>query len=91
MAGAAAFAVPAVSTVIGIRVDQSSFRYEPAYGALIPAVFYGSVFLAAAVPAALILTSTLSLPRRIGLTAAVWCLLAIECGIAIVVALTNFH
>lgn len=45
------------------------------------------VILAALVPAYLIMTSTLSLLRRIGLTAAVWWLLTLECELMVYIVL----
>ncbi len=82
LAGIVAFALPALVCVIGMRLDRSSLRHDPTYERLILVVLCSSVLLATVVPAALIMTSTGSLPRRIGLTAAMWCLLVLECGLA---------
>jgi hypothetical protein len=87
LAGIVAFALPALMCVIGMPLDRSSLGHDPTYKALILPVLCSSLLLAAVVPAALILTSTLSLPRRIGLTAAMWCLLALECGLAFYIVL----
>jgi len=48
---------------------------------------WSSLLLAAVVPAFLIMTLAMPLSRRIGLTIAVWCLLAVECGLAFYVVL----
>lgn len=87
IAGITSFFLPALACIVGMRLDQSSFRHDPIYRALVPVVMLGSVLLAAVVPAAFILRSGWSLSRRIGLTAATWCLLALECGLAAYVVL----
>jgi len=85
--GVTAFCLPAIVTVAGVSLDRSGLHLDQGYAAWIPKVIWSSVLLAAVVPAACILTSTLSLPRRIGLTAAMLCLLAVECGLAFFVGL----
>jgi hypothetical protein len=85
--GVVAFLLPAVVCFVGSRLDHSGFGHDPRYAALIPVVLLSSVILAAGVPAVFILRSALSRWRRIGLMAAVWCLLALECGLAIYVVL----
>jgi len=87
LVGMVAFAFPALVVVVGLHLDQSSLRHDPKYVKAIPVVLWSSVLLAAVVPAALIMNSALSLPRRIGLTAAVWCLLTLECGLAVYIVL----
>jgi len=87
LVGICSFALPALMANIGMRLDESRFRHDPTYRALVPPVMLGSVVLAAVVPAALIMTTALSLPRRIGLAAAVWSLLAIECAVTVYVVL----
>jgi hypothetical protein len=82
LAGIVAFALPAFMCVVGVRLDRSSIGHAPTYQPLILVVLCSSVLLAAVVPAALIMTSKLSLLRRIGLTATVLCFLALECGLA---------
>lgn len=82
LAGFTAFVLPALICLIGVRLDRSSIGHHPAYEPWIPVGLCSSVLLAAVVPSALIMTSTRSLPRRIGLTATMLCLLAIECGLA---------
>lgn len=89
--GMIAFALPALIVVPGLRLDQSSLRHDPTYAKLVPVMLWSSVILAAVVPAVLIMTSALSLPRRIGLTIAVWCLLALECWLAIYIVLLSGH
>lgn len=81
-AGTVAFALPAMISVIGARLDRSSIAHAPAYKSSIPVVLGITVLLAAVLPGTLIMTSTGSLSRRIGLTAAMLCLLALECGLA---------
>jgi hypothetical protein len=81
-AAVVAFALPALTCVIGVRLDRSCIGHDPTYEPLILVALCSSVFLAAVVPGALIMTSTRSLPRRIGLTATMLCLLALECGLA---------
>lgn len=86
--GITAFCLPALVTVAGISLDRSGLHLDPGIvAAWLPKVIWSSVLLAAVVPAACILTSTLSLPRRMALTAAMLCLLAVECGLALVVGL----
>ena len=87
LTGITAFCLPALVSVAGVSLDRSGLQLDQRYAAWIPKVIWSSVLLAAVVPAACILTSTLSLPRRIGLTAAMLCLLAVECGLAFVVGL----
>jgi hypothetical protein len=82
LAGIVAFALPAMVCVIGVRLDRSSIAHAPAYKSSIPAVLCITVLLAAVLPGTLIMTSAGSLLRRIGLTAAMLCLLALECGLA---------
>jgi hypothetical protein len=87
LAGTVAFTLPALVCAIGMRLDRSSFGHNPRYTTLIPVVLCGSLLLAAVVPTILIMTSTLPLPRRIGLTAAMLLLLAIECGLSFYIVL----
>ena len=85
--GVVTFALPAIVAGLGIRLDHSSLRNEPSYAAAAPIMIWGSIFLAVLVPASLILTSQQSWPRRIALTLAIWCLLALECAVAFFVVL----
>lgn len=85
--GIVAFTLPALVVVIGRRLDRSTLQHDPRYAALIPTVLWSSVVLAALVPAALIMTSPLSWPRRVGLMVATLCLLVLECGLAFYVVL----
>ena len=85
--GITAFCLPALVSVAGVNLDRSGLDLGQRYAAWIPRVIWSSVLLAAVVPAACILTATLSWPRRIGLTAAMLCLLAVECGLAFYVGL----
>lgn len=87
LTGTVAFGLPALMCVIGMRLDRSNLAHDPRYKSLILVVLCSSLFLAAVVPAALIMTSTLSLLRRIGLTAAMWCLLVLECCLAFYILL----
>ena len=82
LAGIVAFTLPSFICVIGVRLDRSSIGHHPASEPWIPVGLCSSVLLAAVVPSALIMTSTRSLHRRIGLTATMLCLLALECGLA---------
>ena len=82
LAGIVTFTLPVLVAVIGVRLDHSTLRQDPRYAALVLPVLLSSVGLAAVVPAVLIMTSKLSWPRRIGLTVAMLCLLALECGLA---------
>jgi uncharacterized membrane protein YidH (DUF202 family) len=82
LVGIIAFALPALMSVIGMQLDRSSIRHDPMYERLVPIVLCSSVLLAAVVPGVLIMASRLSLRRRIGLTVATLCLLALECVIA---------
>jgi len=87
LTGIVFFALPAFVSVIGLRLDQSSLRHNPAYVSWLPIMTWSSLLLAAVVPAFLIMTRAMPLSRRIGLTIAVWCLLAVECGLAFYVVL----
>ena len=81
--GVTAFCLPALVTVAGVSLDRSHLPLDQRYAAWIPKVVIGSALVAAVVPAACILTSSLPLARRIGFTAAMLCLLAVECGLAL--------
>ena len=83
--GITAFCLPALLTVAGVSLDRSRLPLDQRYAAWIPKVIIGSMLVAAVVPAACILTSTLPLARRIGFTAAMLCLLAVECGLALLI------
>ena len=85
-AGIVSFTLPVLVAVIGVRLDHSTLRQDSRYAALVLPVLLSSVGLAAVVPAALIMTSKLSWPRRIGLTVAMLCLLALECGVTFYIA-----
>ncbi len=89
IAGLAAFALPSLVAVVGMCLDRSRLRYNASYAASIPLMLWSSVILAAVVPGVLIMKSTLSLPRRIALTAAMLCLLALECGLTLYIVLTE--
>jgi len=80
--GIVTFTLPALVAVIGVRLDHSTLQHDPRYAALVPVVLGSSVALAALVPAGLIMTSTLSWPRRVGWTVAMLCVLILECGLA---------
>ena len=81
--GVTAFCLPALVTVAGVSLDRFRLPLDQRYATWIPKVIIGSVLVAAIVPAACILTSSLPLARRIGFTAAMLCLLACECGFAL--------
>jgi hypothetical protein len=85
-AGIVTFTLPVIVAVIGVRLDHSTLGHDPRYKALVLPVLLSSVGLAAVVPAALIMTSKLSWPMRVGLTVAMLCLLALECGFTFYIA-----
>ena len=85
-AGIVTFILPALLAVIGVRLDHSSLSHDPTYGALLLPVLFTCVGVAAVVPGALIMTSKLSRPWRVGLTVAMLCLLVLECGFTFYVA-----
>jgi len=87
--GIVAFLLPIPVAVIGVRLDHSTLGHDPIYGALALPVLLTSVGLAAVVPGALIMTSKLSRPKRVGLTVAMLCLLALECGFTFYVAMLS--
>jgi len=89
LAGGIAFALPAFVTVAGLRLDRSPLAHDPVYASLIRPAVWIAVMLAVVVPGALILTSPLPLTRRIALVAAAWCLLALECAVALYVGLMS--
>jgi hypothetical protein len=72
-----------------VRLDHSTLGHDPTYAPLVLPVLLSSVGLAAVVPAALIMTSKLSLPRRVGLTVALLCLLVLECGFTFYIAMLS--
>jgi hypothetical protein len=75
--------------VIGVRLDHSSLTHDPTYGALALPELLTCVGLAAVVPGALIMTSKLSWPRRVGLIVIMLWLLALECGITFYIAMLS--
>jgi hypothetical protein len=86
--GLVAFTLPVLVVVIGMRLDRSPIQpSDLRYTELIQIVLWGSIALAALVPVALIMTSTLSWPRKLGLTLAMWSLLVLECGLTFYIAL----
>ena len=87
--GIVAFTLPVLVVAIGMHLDRPPIRPADRYAALIPILLWGSIAVAALVPAAVIITSKLSWPRRIGLTVAVLCLLILECGFAFYIALLS--
>src|SRR5215467_9871216 len=87
--GIIAFALPVLAVAIGLRLDHSSLRRNPTYTASVPFMLFGSILLAAIVPAALILSSKQSLLRRLGLTIATLGLLALECAITFYIAMMS--
>ncbi len=89
VAGIIAFALPVLAVAIGLRLDHSSPRRNPTYTASVPFMLFGSIFLAAIVPAAPILSSKQSLLRRVGLTIATLGLLALECAITFYIAMMS--
>ena len=88
-AGIVAFTLPIPAAVIGVRLDHSSLSHDPTFGALALPVLLTCVGFAAVVPGALIMTSKLSWPRRVGLTVAMLCLLALECGFTFYIAMLS--
>jgi hypothetical protein len=88
-AGIVTFTLPVVVAAIGVRLDHSTLQHDTRYVASIPLMLWSSVGLAAVVPAALIMTSKLSWPRRVGLTVAMLCLLALECGFTVYIAMLS--
>lgn len=89
IAGVVSFSLPALMCVVGLRLDRSSIGHDPRFGVLIPVALIASLLLAAGVPAGMIASSALSLPKRIGLTLAIWCLLALECSLALYMGLMS--
>lgn len=75
--------------VIEVRLDHSSLSHGRAYGALALPVLLTCVGLAAVVPGALIMTSKLSWPRRVGLIVMMLRVLALECGITFYIAMSS--
>ena len=88
-AGIVAFTLPIPLSVIGVRLDHSSLGHDPTFGALVLPVLFTCVGLAAVVPGALIMTSKLPWVGRIGLTIAMLCLLALECGFTFYIAMLS--
>ena len=87
--GIVAFALPALMSVVGMRLDRLSFGHDPAYARLIPPVMWASLLVAVIVPAAFVMTSSLSLRKRVALTASILCLLAIECVLVVYIGLLS--
>lgn len=88
--GLVAFTLPVLVVVVGMHLDRSHIEPgDQTTARLIEIVLWGSMVLAALVPSALIMTSTLSWPRRVGLTVATLCLLVLECGLTFYIALMS--
>ena len=86
--GLVAFTLPILFVVIGMHFDRSQAQPDDQiYERWIQMLLWGSLVLAALVPSALIMTSRLSWPRRIGLTVVVLGLLVLECVVAFYIAL----
>jgi len=91
LAGVVTFLLPALIAAIGLHLDKSVYRNDPAYTAIIPVAAWSAIILAMVVPAALVLTTRMSLPRRLGLAAVIWCLLAIEFYMIFIAVLSSTH
>ena len=78
LGGGLAFFLPAVIATIGMHLDRSAYRNDHVYTALVLVAGWSAISLAIVVPAALLMSSRMSLRRRIGLTAVVWCLILLE-------------
>jgi hypothetical protein len=91
LVGNLAFLLPAIMAVVGEYLDRSRFSHDPVYTSLIPFVFWGSVLLAAIIPAALVMTTRMPLSRRIGATGIVWCGLLLEFYLIIAWVLSSIH
>ena len=78
LGGGLAFFLPAFIAAIGMHLDRSTYRNDQLYTALVPVAGWGAISLSIIVPTVLLLSSRMSLRRRIGLTAVVWCLLLLE-------------
>jgi len=76
--GCTAFASPSIVAGIGQALDRSAFQHHPSYKTLIPVFVWGSLALAAVVPAILLLGMSGSIWRRVSYLIAVWCLLIFE-------------
>ena len=76
--GIAAFFLPALVGVIGTYIVNLPSMYGRSSGAFGLFTLGASVLLAAAVPAVFIMTAPMTLARRLGFTAIVWCLLFVE-------------
>lgn len=88
--GLIAFTLPVLVVVVGMHLDRSPMRVgDQTSPLLIEIVLWGSIAVAALIPAALILTSALSWPRRVVLTVATLCLLVLECGLTFYIALLS--
>jgi hypothetical protein len=88
-AGIVAFTLPILVSVIGVRFDHSVLGHDPKYTGWIAVVLWSSIGLGALGPAALILTSKLSWPKRIGLTCAILCLFVLECVFTFYIAMMS--
>jgi len=88
LAGLVTFFLPAMFTVIGLHLDKSVYRHDPAYIALIPVAGWSAIVLAVVVPTALVLTTRISLPHRLGFMVLVWGLLLIEFYVIFIFAMS---
>jgi uncharacterized membrane protein YecN with MAPEG domain len=85
--GIVAFFLPTLVEVIGTYIERLPSMYGRSNEALDLFVLGASVLLAAVVSAVFIMTAPTTLARRLGFTAAVWCLLLLEVYILFIWAL----
>jgi len=78
LVGVIALLLPAAVAFLCKYLDRSKFQHDATYKALIPAVVCGSLVLAVAVPAVLVMSARMPLIYRIVITMGVWLLLAVE-------------
>ena len=76
--GCVALFLPLIIALIGRELDRSAYRHDATYRALIPAFVYGSLALAALVPAILLMKSRAPTWRRVCCVVVAWCLLLVE-------------
>ncbi len=91
LCGSLAFLLPALVAFVGELLDQSRFRHDPLYTAVIPFVSWGALLLSVIIPLALVITARMTLPRRLSATAIVLSGLLLEFYLIIIWVLMNAH
>ncbi len=91
LVGSVLFCLPAIIAVIGECYDSSLVYPDSPITPLLPVLFWISIFLAAVIPAALVMTTPKALSRRIVFTVVILCGLFLEFYLIAYSALRGFR